>query len=404
MKKRIVFLSSAVIAVGIGIAGFFISPSVFAQSMESGSNVSVDKNRTVNGTYFAAGEVVTIAGRVDGDVYCAGQTITISGVVTGDVICAGSTINLNGTVEGDIRVAGMNIVVGGDVQRNATIAGQSVTTEKGSTIDGDATLFAANSTLNGSIGRDVVAYSETLNVEGLIGRDLTAGVAQMLVGSAAEIKGNVGYTSAKDLTRAEGAVIDGTVSRTDPPKNETGAMSQEDGLRAFAAFAFYFLISMLIIALVAAFVMPRWLNEVTERLMPGPWKALLVGLAASVIVPIVTIGLMLTVVGIPLAFVLSVAWLLVILLSGIFSAFYVGRLLLKGHTTFPTMAVGGITLLLLYLIPVVNVIVALLAFWIGTGALLLEVAARRPYHYDSGATIAPHAESAAKKKIGKTNK
>jgi hypothetical protein len=113
--------------------------------------------------------------------------------------------------------------------------------------------------------------------------------------------------------------------------------------------------------------------------MSRPWKALLTGFLASIVVPAAVLLLTATVLGLPLAFILGLMWLLILLLSGPLSGYYLGRLILRrSQRPLLIMLVGSSVLLLLYFVPVIGFIVLLASMWIGTGMLLLAAFRNTP--------------------------
>ena len=91
-----------------------------------------------------------------------------------------------------------------------------------------------------------------------------------------------------------------------------------------------------------------------------------------------------TVIGIPLALLSGLAWLLVVLLAGPFAAYLLGTWLIPRHRNpILVMLLGAIILFLLYLIPFLGFLVWLVAAWFGVGMILRQLFLRigRP-HYD----------------------
>src|SRR5476651_161034 len=101
-------------AVGLGLA--LIIPGVaLASSAAAKDNVTLVNGDNRTGTYYAAGQTVTVDCNVDGDVVCAGQSVIINGSVNGDVLCAGQEVTINGSVSGSVRVVGQLVTVNGTV-------------------------------------------------------------------------------------------------------------------------------------------------------------------------------------------------------------------------------------------------------------------------------------------------
>jgi hypothetical protein len=136
---------------------------------------------------------------------------------------------------------------------------------------------------------------------------------------------------------------------------------------------------LLITALVVTALVPRVLNRVSQQGMKRPGMSLLVGFGANIAVPIIIFLLLVTIVGIPVAILLLLAWLLINLSSGIFSAYWLGRRVWKTqHNAFLIMLTGSMILILLYFIPIISIFALVLATWLGEGMLLLELKNRLP--------------------------
>lgn len=368
---------------GVLFAGIFLICTVFAgivgiaqaQSFQSGNNVALPAGREIRQTVFAAGNTIDIGSTVSGDIFCAGQTVTISGTINGDVICAAQTINITGTINGDVRLAGQTITVTGDIERNATVAGQSFTLGNEGSIGGDLSAGASNMTLNGRVNRDAALGSSTTVVAGEVGRNIKAAGDSLTLSSDAKVGGSVEFTSNNDVQRASGATVGGDVTRKDPPQQE----AQKPAAAFSVLWIIYFFLAMLLIALALALLFPRLLHSITNRAMPQPWIALLTGFIAHAVAPLLFIIVAATVIGIPLALVAGLAWLLMLVLTGPMVAFYIGRLLFKDkRNVLVMMLVGAAILLVTYLIPILNILIIMPVVWLGTGMMLLEVYRRWP--------------------------
>ncbi len=374
MKKLQLLAGIAFVLALIGVGG---AKLVSASSFHTGNNVTTASSQVVNDTVYAAGKTVDISSTVNGDVFCAGQDITISGTVHGDVICAGQTVNVSGTVDGNVRLAGQTVNLSAKVSGNATIGGQTFAMDSASTVGGDMTIGSTTATLNGTIGRDLVTGGNSTIIGGLVGRDVNAGVTTLQLSSGARVGGNIALTSKNNLVKDSGATVLGKVTHT-VPQNQT--KSKHWALFGFGvAWFIYCLFALLLTAIVLTLLFPRLLVATTNRALPHPWKALLVGFVACLAAPVVLVVLAATVVGIPLAVLLGLSWLVVLLLSGPVFGFYIGRLVLPDSSSvLLTMLVGALLLTILYFVPIVGFLAMLAAVWIGSGMVLLEAFSRTP--------------------------
>jgi hypothetical protein len=311
-------------------------------------------------------------------VYAAGQTVTISGDVTGDVIAAAQSITVTGKVDGNVRLAGQDVSISGEVSQSATV-------------------FASTFTLgaSGSFGRDVVAAAGRVTLAGDVGRDVLVSVGRLIIDGS--VGGNVTYVSDDDARIADGAVS-GTVERVEPPQTPRVDVSPWAVFIGWILGVFYALVALSLITLLAGLLFPRWLHRVTDHLVPSPWKALLVGFVASIAVPLALLFLAVTIIGAPLALAGLLVWVLLVLATFVYSAYYIGRLIFRNalHPVVKAL-VGGVILIVALQIPWLNILVWLAMVFFGLGAQLLEFHRQRPWHAveDTGRPLAPEPQQAA---------
>jgi len=317
---------------------------------------------SLTGPQFYAGTNVDITGTVDGDVYAAGQSVTISGDVTGDVIAAAQTVTITGTVDGNVRLAAQNVSISGEVMRSGTIASSDLTVSP-----------------TGSFGDDVVGAADTVTVSGEIERDLLLSVNRLAISGS--VGGDVTYTSDTDARISTGAVT-GTVERIEPPR--AAEPSPWAVIGGWLLGLLYALVALSVVTLLSGLLLPRWLHRVTDQLMPSPWKALLVGFVASIVVPFALLFLLVTVVGAPLALAGILIWIVLTLATFVYGAYYLGRIVFRGDQhPVVTSLVGGAILIVALQIPWLNVIVWLAMVFFGLGAQLLEFHRQRPWRRQS---------------------
>jgi cytoskeletal protein CcmA (bactofilin family) len=357
----------------IAFIGLSWSAAAHAQgSFRTGNDMTVPRGESLGTSLFVSGKTIDIAGNVDGDVFCLGQDVTVTGTITGDVICVGQTVNIAGHVGGNVRVAGQTVTIGGSTDRSVTVAGQDVTFDATATVGGDMTVGAQSLTLNGSVGRDLAASAPSVILSGSVGRDAQVIDNDLVLGDGSHIGGNLTYASHNYVSRASGAVVSGTIVRSEPPaqdQNHFGALIGGGFL-----FALYMLIALLLVALALVLLMPQLIHDATAVAVRSPWKTLLVGLLSSLLMPVLILVLLFTFIGIPLALLLLLTWIVIVCISVPFAAYYFGGLLLGKSTTRPvgTMLIGMAIILVLYMVPIVGFIVWLVATWFGLGIILLQ--------------------------------
>lgn len=368
-KKKVLITLGVVLAFGLLGVG-----AAQAQEFRSGDNLSVGKTEKIDRTLFIAGNQISIDTDVDGDVFCAGQKITINGAVKGDVFCAGQDIKINGPVSGGVRLAGQNVEVNSLVEGSVSVASSTFDVGINGKIGKDITIAGDTANINGTVGRDLAFSGNRLNVNKEVGRNIKASSQNIALGSSAIVGGNLEYTSANDYSKAEGAKVDGSVQKYQPKKSE------DSGAKSLAKFILGFVLpALLITSMILILVAPRIFYSTTNNALPTPWKALLFGIVVNIILPIFIILLAITVYGIPLAVLLLVAWVLLMILSGPVTAFYVGRLVMRRtNNVIWIMLVGSLVVVIAYLVPMVNFLMLMFVLWAGVGMVAMEFYRRMP--------------------------
>lgn len=340
-----------------------------AQSVKTGNTVTVAAGEQVNSLLVANGTNIDIAGTVDGDVFCAGQTITISGTVRGDVFCAGQTINVSGKVDGSARLAGQTVSIGGTISGSATVASQTLLLEKSGLVQRDLSGGAQTATLSGTIRRDLAIGASSVTINGQVGRNIKGGIETLTVGSTGRVGGDVIYTSNTAATVSPGGTITGTVTRTpqtQQPKSNAYTLFE---LTLFSVI--YSFVTLLILALALALLIPSVLREASSKTLSSPGHVVLTGLVGAVVVPILILGLLISIIGFPLGILALLLWLIVVILSGPFAGYTLGRLILKTEKNpFLIMLLGASLLLVSYFVPIIGLLTALAAYLFGTGMVL----------------------------------
>lgn len=332
---------------------------------------TVDEGQTVNSSLYSAGQNVDVNGTINGDVFCAGQTITIDATVHGDVICAGQDVTVSGKVDGNIRIAGQTVSVNAVVSKNATIAAMTLSLDADASVGQDLTAMGDTLNIKGPVKRDVVANGNSVILNGNIGRNAKVSTAQLRLKSHALVAGNLHYTSNRKLDRDGGAKVLGSISQAKPAKST----NNQGMFRRFSiGFYLFMLVGLGLIALTLAYLFPQFLRRNSRLIKDNFTKTFIVGLVASLIVPMIALGLVLTVVGIPLVVLLLVAWLLGAFLTGPIAAYYIGQMVLRTRSNpMAITAVGSVILVTAYYLPLAGILVMMLAYWVGFGALLLSL-------------------------------
>lgn len=373
MKKVIALISAFIVTILIAA-----SP-VLAQTVNSGDNQVLERNQTINGDYFSAGEKVTLSGTVNGDAYVAGGNVLVDGTINGDLIAAGGNVIIRGTVMDDIRVAGGNVTVSSQVGKNLTVLGGSVTISENSEIAGSLVAGVGNLQILAPITRGMTIGAGTVLIGNSVGGDITAGVGEMSFSQDASVAGNLEYWSEFDAEIPQGASISGSITKHAPPQGTTkAAESAVKGV--FEAISIGVTLASFLSALVLGLLLikfaPRYIENVSDNVLNAPARSLLYGLIFLVVVPVLAFFLFITLLFIPLSIVIMILYFLAMYVSKIFVAYALGRKVAEAlNVKWAKGLVYLAGLVIFYLvtaIPVIGWIISLAALLLGLGALIIS--------------------------------
>lgn len=184
--------------------------------VRTGETVSIGADQSVTGSFYGVGGTVVTSGQVEGDAVLIGGTVTLNGEVTDDVLVFGGTVGVYSPVGGDVRVLGGDVTIAEAVEGSVAIIGGVVKILSTATVGGDVLVYGGTVTIEGAVTGQILGNAEQIRIDGAVGGvDVTT--AALTLGERAVVDSDVRYVSATELTRAAGAEIVGTVSRSDKP-------------------------------------------------------------------------------------------------------------------------------------------------------------------------------------------
>jgi len=308
---------------------------------------------------------------VAGDAIVVGRESNVVTGIGGDYLGAAGNQNIGGRIHGSIRAAGGEIHVSGTVDRNATIAGGSVTLDSTADIARNAYLVGGNVWVNGAVRGNLLASAGNVTLNGTVGRDVEVRGGELRVGPHAVITGNLRYRVPAGKVHIDSAArISGTVTAL--PIS-----------RGWSLTRWLWTLGFLVVGAVVVALLPRFTERTAETIPGRPVRSGLVGLGAFILIPFAIFIAAVTVIGLPLAIATALLYGVVVYLSSVPVALWVGRLLLgaRGRAgrqgALLSFLVGGILVLVVQVIPVVGPIVMGVAVCVGFGAILLQTLAVR---------------------------
>lgn len=138
--------------------------------VRAGGEVVVPAGETVPGHLYVTGGTIEIDGDVEGDLVATGGQIRVSGTIGGDALLAGGDITVDGAVAGSTRVAGGQVIVTGETAEDLAVAAGRLRVGQAAGVGADVLFATGQTRLDGPVEGDVLGvtgdYIETGTVAG----------------------------------------------------------------------------------------------------------------------------------------------------------------------------------------------------------------------------------------------
>lgn len=269
--------------------------------------------------------------------------------------------------------------------------GCNVHIEQGATVRGDVANFGGNLTLAGQVNGNIA----------MLGGNVSLQPSAVVHGNVAAIGGNV--------QRAEGATINGGVTNNggnfappvppDAPDAPVviGSRSPFGRVFDFGANVLGGIVTALAFAAIGALIVlfaPEPTKRIGDAVQAKPLNAVGVGCLTTLLVPILGLLLVVTLIGIPVAFILSFAAFAAWLLGMVAIGYLTGEKILqafKARDVLPVVAVilGVIVLTLISQISFIGWFVSFVIGLFGIGAVVLTRFGTRVYPTPPGMMMMP---------------
>lgn len=334
------------------------------------------------GPHFRGGENVVANDTYSGDLYIGAGSVQMGGTVSGDLLIGGGSIFVDGSVAEDVRIAGGNITFNGDIGGNVTVLGGSITFSPTSTVKGSVVIFGGNVTLQGAIDGNVYGGVGAATLNGLIGQNVSIDAGTLTVSPSASISGSLVATVQEKGNISPNAQIIGSSDIQVREKNDVNMDSKQMAGPSAAGLVGQFVFGSLMSVvggLLLLWLLPSWFTQLVRIVEISPGQALGWGLVFIFMMPIAFIFLLITVIGIPLAFLTLLIWICNAIIASWISAYVIGRWLadkndwswIEGKYT--QLIVGALVLNAVSLIPIVGWLLGFAAFVLGMGSLLIWI-------------------------------
>ncbi len=286
------------------------------------------------------------------------------------------------TQGGDRVCTGRNLTINsGETVNNVLAFGCNVTVQQNATVQRNITAFGGNVSNQGTINGSIVAFGGNVTIEssGVVNGNITAFGGSVLTQPGSTVKGNIG----KNVP---------PIPLPIPPVAPVAPLPPQPVNVINANYPFGFdwlgsLITALAFAALGALVViiaPEQTRRVSSAIQTRPWGSAGVGCLTLIVLPILALLLVITIVGLPVAFILSIVGLIAWIFGGIAVGYLAGEKILqafRARDILPAVAVviGVLVLMVVGQIPIIGWLISCFVGLLGIGAVVLTRFGTRVY-------------------------
>jgi hypothetical protein len=286
--------------VGAFLGVLMLIPVVaLAAEFRAAEQISLPANQSIQDDLYIAGGTVTSAGDVSGDVVAGGGNVLVSGAIGADLTAAGGTVTVLSDVADDVRVAGGTIIIQGKIGDDLLVGGGQVTVG-GAGIGGDVTIGGGTIHIEAPVSGNIKIGGGEVYLNAPVGGNVEFMGDTLKLGSGAVISGDLIYTSPKKAVMEEGAVVRGETKYT--AGKDARALSKT-GLVALLSLALFgAFLTQFACALLLGLMFRRYATTLVENAVAQPLLEMGRGLVVFIVLPVVSVLLFFTLIGVPLGF------------------------------------------------------------------------------------------------------
>ena len=284
------------------------------------------------------------------------ETVVANGTANGLIMLCGGTISSN--ANGDYAfIAGREVNISGNITRDAFVVGETVTIENTGIINRDLYVCASKVIINGAVNRNIYVASSELLVgdKAYIRGDVHSVTDKIVISETANVLGTVEYRSDASVVSIPESIQVNRIE-VETNKNQGNVSKSFDFNEKILELLMVFVTFILMLAIV-----PEFFTKIDERYALNAkelFKAFGIGVLLLIVVPIVSIILMVTIVGLPIAFVALLLYIIAFIITGAVAGYTIVKAIFGSKVNkFVAGTAGVIGYKLLMCVPVLGGIV-----------------------------------------------
>lgn len=360
---------------------FALPLSLLAKEEIENKQVKVAADQTISHNYYAAGQTIEIYGIINGDLFLAGENIVIdSANINGDVFVVAKNVDIKGNIKGDVRaIVGEKLSIAANIESNVSFAGKELSLANTNTINGHLSVWADKVDLQGNLAGDLEGGIKALVLNNSIGGSanlylMSTQDINWQISDTAKINGDLNYHALQEKTFFKPEQVAGSINFTKINKNQS-SKSMADILWTMVLKFF----SLLVVGMLALYFFKSFFYSAMPKVTAKPWQLVLWGLLFLVAGPLVLFLVAMTIIGLPVAIIALLLWMIMLYMAQVVSAWLFGWWLKhkffpnKNLTDLSILAFGILMFMILCKIPVLGWLIAAYLYLVSFALLIKPV-------------------------------
>jgi hypothetical protein len=371
-------LGSGYAAATLAFAVLAAAPAQAQTGWLGGAVVAPDRE----GDAAYTGTQVSVPGRIGGDLIIMAGEASIEGEVGDDARVMAQKYVQTGSVGGELAIGAKSADIDGAVGDDLYITADDVRLRSYARIGQDARIFGKDVLIKGRIERNLDVSADTVAISAEVGGDVTIHARQIILGPNTTIEGRLTWRSPNDADIPQDVIVnggtDGQIDKSWEPEGVLSWASPFHGAHTAAIFAeaavrLMVALSAFAIGILLVLLTPHYADRVFATVRDRWAASLFWGALILIGTPILALVMFLTVVGIPLGFMLFLSLPFLALSGYAIGAAGLGTFAFRRSLTLQrvlALAVGLVVVTLLSLTPFVGLLIAFVVIFLGLGALI----------------------------------
>lgn len=380
----------------LAIALLFVLLDSMATRIEYGNNVSITKPEY--GDLYIAGGSVNINAPIYGDLIIAGGTVVINDSVMNDILLAAGKVTFNGYVSDDIRCAGGELNITRNVAGDLVCVGGTITISPGvsvgnlfisggnlridGTVNGELKGASGKLILNGNVLKGVDCRGGDLVINGSIAGKSVLAAPDIILGTNASFAGDVLYWNKKGSLDFKQSIKNGKAIYEPSLRMENNRWYYLGAATVLGLL--WYLGTALLMIMFLQYLFSTTIKKAADNAFEESLKSLGYGLLYFIGVPVVAVIAFVTVIGVPIGFMLLFGYIFSIVLATVISSVLASNWLNNRNNyqwSYWKLVFAALGLFMLFklisLLPFAGWLIMFVVSCIAFGAILLSIKLKR---------------------------